>query len=251
MPKKKAPFYRISPYQVQRESRLKAYTHRPSKLSSASPKSRRMPPTLDCVATPPVPADKQRTGSTLGPNSRPISQEQLHAEVDSIYAGIRLIESRCIRENRTHADSIRRSICGQRIVFAPAHWRALVGLHRALLYEHHDFFLASHHPLASPTLRHRSIEWCMPARMWEYGIYSLLRLLHQCLPESLEYFLSFTFMAYQMITFLYEAVPSFEVTWIQYLREIAHYRMDTAGEDWHDRETWATIARFWHRKVAN
>lgn len=206
-----------------------------------------MPPEFDCVVIPPVPADEQQTGSVL----RPVSQEQLHAEVVSIYAGIERIESKCIRADSVQVDPRRQSPCGQRIVLAPAHWRALVGLHRALLYEHHDFFLASYHPSASPAIRHRSIEWSMPARMWKYGIHSLLELLRQCLPESLEYLLSFTFGAYQIITFLYEAVPSFEDTWIQYLIEIAYYRVEVAGEDRQDRETWATIARFWRRKAAD
>lgn len=89
----------------------------------------------------------------------------------------------------------------------------------------------------------------MPARMWRYGIYSLLELLHQCLPESLEYLLSFTLIAYQLITFLYEAVPAFEGTWVKYLREIAHYRMEVAGEDRQDRETWAAIVHFWYHKT--
>ncbi|KAI1041322.1 hypothetical protein LB505_002424 [Fusarium chuoi] len=32
-------------------------------------------------------------------------------------------------------------------------WQALIALHRTLLHEHHDFFLASQHPSASPALR--------------------------------------------------------------------------------------------------
>jgi len=32
-------------------------------------------------------------------------------------------------------------------------WRALIALHRTLLYEHHDFLLASQQPSPSPALR--------------------------------------------------------------------------------------------------
>ncbi|KAK3934165.1 hypothetical protein QBC46DRAFT_274365 [Diplogelasinospora grovesii] len=32
-------------------------------------------------------------------------------------------------------------------------WQALIGLHRTLLHEQHDFFLASQHPPATPQLR--------------------------------------------------------------------------------------------------
>ncbi|KAF2185286.1 hypothetical protein K469DRAFT_750445 [Zopfia rhizophila CBS 207.26] len=59
--------------------------------------------------------DTHYPGLTLQPDSRPISQEQLASEVKSIYA------------------------------------QALIALHRRLLHEHHDFFLASQLPSASPS----------------------------------------------------------------------------------------------------
>ena len=42
---------------------------------------------------------------------------------------------------------------------------ALIALHRTLLYEHHDFFLASQHPSASAALRRLATKYDMPARM--------------------------------------------------------------------------------------
>lgn len=52
-------------------------------------------------------------------------------------------------------------------------WKALIDLHRTLLHEHHDFFLASQHPSASPALRRLASKYAMPARMWRHGIHSL------------------------------------------------------------------------------
>ncbi|KAH7053444.1 hypothetical protein B0J12DRAFT_710232 [Macrophomina phaseolina] len=184
--------------------------------------------------------DGRWTGLVLQPISRLISEEQLYTEVDSIYTGLTRIESKCMHFYST-----------QRMMLAPAQWLALAGLHRALLCEHHDFFLASHHPSASTALRDRAMEYSMPARMWNHGIYSFLDLLRQYLPESLEHLLAFTSLAYQMITFLYEAVPAFECTWVKYLGELARYRMEIAGEDRQDRETWAAIAHLWHLRAAD
>ncbi|TGO83281.1 hypothetical protein BPOR_0671g00010 [Botrytis porri] len=44
-------------------------------------------------------------------------------------------------------------------------WRALIALHRSLLDEHHDFFLVSQRPSASPALRLLASEYSMPARL--------------------------------------------------------------------------------------
>ncbi|KAI7908973.1 hypothetical protein M0657_011661 [Pyricularia oryzae] len=51
-------------------------------------------------------------------------------------------------------------------------WQALIALHRTLLHEHHDVFLASQHPSASPALRRLAAKYAMPARMWRHGIHS-------------------------------------------------------------------------------
>ncbi|KAI5803769.1 hypothetical protein EDC01DRAFT_469129, partial [Geopyxis carbonaria] len=42
-------------------------------------------------------------------------------------------------------------------------WQALIALHRTLLHEHHDFFLASQHPSASPSLERLASEYAMNA----------------------------------------------------------------------------------------
>lgn len=66
--------------------------------------------------------------------------------------------------------------------FSGTQWQALIPLHRTLLHEHHDFFLASQHPSASAALRLLAEKYAMPARMWRHGIHSLLDLLRQQLP---------------------------------------------------------------------
>jgi hypothetical protein len=131
------------------------------------------------------------------------------------------------------------------------HWGALIALHRTLLHEHHDFFLASQHPSASPALRRLASKYSMPARMWKHGIHSFLELLRRRLPESIDYMLTFIYLAYQMMALLYETVPAFEDTWIECLGDLGRYRMAIEDEDVRDRETWAGVARSWYSKAAD
>ncbi|KAF2277970.1 uncharacterized protein EI97DRAFT_449372 [Westerdykella ornata] len=179
----------------------------------------------------------------LQPDSRPISQEQLAAEVKSIYAGLTMVETKCIHVDRTQAADKDGEI-------SQDHWQALIALHRTLLHEHHDFFLASQHPSASPALRRLAEKYQMPARMWRHGIYSFLELLRHRLPESMDYMLAFIYLAYQMTALLYETVPAFGDTWIECLGDLGRYRM-AVEEDPRDREIWAGVARSWYSKTSD
>ncbi len=136
----------------------------------------------------------------LAPETRPISQEQLVAEVKGIYAGLVMVESRCIEVDNAQSSQN-----------DPAHkltneqWMALIDLHRTT-FEHHDFFLAS------MALKRLANKYAMPARMWRHGTPSFLELLRHRLPGSLEHMLSFIYLAYSMMALLYETVPTFEDT---------------------------------------
>lgn len=191
--------------------------------------------------------DPRYPGLLLQPDSRPISQEQLASEVKSIYAGLTMVETKCIHVDRAQAAAPHDPT--QKL--APDHWQALIALHRTLLHEHHDFFLASQHPSASPALRRLAAKYTMPARMWKHGIHSFLELLRRRLPDSLDYMLAFIYLAYQMMALLYETVPAFEDTWIECLGDLGRYRMAIEDEDIRDRETWANVARSWYTKAAD
>jgi hypothetical protein len=192
--------------------------------------------------------DPRYPGLLLQPDSRPISQEQLASEVKSIYAGLTMVETKCIHVDRTQAAAASENIDTK---LASDHWQALIALHRTLLHEHHDFFLASQHPSASPALRRLAGKYSMPARMWKHGIHSFLELLRRRLPDSIDYMLAFIYLAYQMMALLYETVPAFEDTWIECLGDLGRYRMAIEDEDVRDRETWAGVARSWYSKAAD
>lgn len=156
-------------------------------------------------------------GLILQPETRPISQEQLVAEVKGIYAGLVMVESKCIEVDQTQSKPPLQPLNNEQ-------WQALIALHRTLLHEHHDFFLASQHPSASPALRRLPSKYAMPARMWRHGIHSFLELLRHRLPESLEHMLTFIYLAYSMMALLFETVPVFEDTWIECLGDLGRYR---------------------------
>ncbi|KAF2844273.1 hypothetical protein T440DRAFT_473524 [Plenodomus tracheiphilus IPT5] len=192
--------------------------------------------------------DSRYPGLLLQPDSRPISQEQLASEVKSIYAGLTMIETKCIHVDNAQAAAVQ-DISDSKLT--SDHWQALIALHRTLLHEHHDFFIASQHPLASLALLRLADKYSMPARMWKHGIHSFLELLRRHLPASIDYMLAFIYAAYQMMALLYETVPAFEDTWIECLGDLGRYRMANEDEDIRDRETWAGVACFWYKKAAD
>ncbi|KAJ9630950.1 hypothetical protein H2203_001478 [Taxawa tesnikishii (nom. ined.)] len=158
----------------------------------------------------------------LQPDARPISHEQLAAEVKGIYAGLVMVEAKCINIDNAQMTALREANPGKRPKMGPEQWQALVTLHRTLLYEHHDFLLASQHPSSSPALNRLAAKYSMPAH----------------------YMLHFIYLAYSMMALLYETVPAFEDTWIECLGDLARYRMAIEEEDMRDRETWGGVARF-------
>lgn len=204
-------------------------------------------------------ADKQRTGTNppkedsdliLQTEARPISQDQLVAEVKGIYAGLVMVEAKCVEIDKKQAVATQNPET-QQPKLSNEQWQGLIALHRTLLHEHHDFFLATQHPSASPALRRLAAKYTMPARMWRHGIHSFLELLRHRLPDSLDHMLAFIYLAYSMMALLYETVPAFEDTWIECLGDLARYRMAIEDEYIRDREVWTGVARFWYSRAAD
>lgn len=99
------------------------------------------------------------------PETRPISQDELISEVKGIYAGLIMVEVKYYEVNtKQHQAAL--EIVRRRSPLNNEQWYAtraltsmilllilsrqvLIALHRTLLHEHHDFFLASQHPSSS------------------------------------------------------------------------------------------------------
>lgn len=115
-------------------------------------------------------------------------------------------------------------INGQFIPSLAGHqYQALIALHRTLLHEHHDFFLASQHPIASPKLQRLAATYAMAARMWRHGIHSFLEVLRKRLPESWEFMDAFIHLVYPFLSLLEESVPQFDEIWIECKGDLSRY----------------------------
>ena len=187
----------------------------------------------------------------LQPETRPISHEQLVVEVKGIYAGLVMVEAKCMDVDEKQAIAAQEKDPSKQSKLTYEQWSALIALHKTLLHEHHDFFLASQHPSASPALSRLAAKYSMPARMWRHGIHAFLEVLRHRLPDSLDHMLAFIYIAYSMMALLYETVPSFEDTWIECLGDLGRYRMAIEDDDVGDREVWSGVARFWYGKAAD
>ena len=208
--------------------------------SRASPVSSSSPPKADKKRPS---KDRQSSGLLPQPEALPISQDQLAAEVKGIYAGLVMVESKCI-----NIDAAQASECPTKL--AREQWQALVALHRTLLYEHYDFLMATQHPLATDELKALPARYCMPARMWRHAIHSFLEVLRHRRPDSHEYMLAFVYLTYQMMALLLETVPSFEDTWVECLGDLARYRM-AIEEDRDLYSHWAGVASSWYIKATD
>ncbi|KAH6653525.1 hypothetical protein BKA67DRAFT_506592, partial [Truncatella angustata] len=177
--------------------------------------------------------------------AKPISEEQLAAEVAGIYAGLIMVEDKCIE-----VDDAQSLSSPTETKLHNQQWQALIALHRTLLHEYYDFLLASQHPSASPGLRRMASEYHMPTRIWCRGIHPLLELLRRRLPESEEHMLTYIFLAYNIMTLLYETVPAFQDTWVKYLDNLARYRM-AIEDDCLEMEVWTSVSRDWYFRASD
>ena len=187
----------------------------------------------------------------LQPETRPISHDQLVVEVKGIYAGLVLVEAKCMDVDKKQSRAALERDPALKSKLNDEQWQALIALHKTLLHEHHDFFLASQHPSANEALSQLAERYTMPARMWRHGIHAFLEVLRHRLPDSLEHMLAFIYIAYSMIALLYETVTTFEDTWIECLGDLGRYRMAIEDDDPRDREVWGGVARFWYGKAAD
>lgn len=141
------------------------------------------------------------------PATSPISQEQLVREVKGIYAGLVLVETKCIE-----VDSAQNAQAPDAPKPTNEQWQALIALHRTLVHEHHDFLLATQHPSATQALRRLAGKYSMPTRLWRHAIHTFLEVLRRRLPDSLEHMHTFIIVAYSIMALLYETVPAFRVS---------------------------------------
>lgn len=154
-----------------------------------------------------------------------------------------MVETKYIDVDRKQTLAAQEQDSAQRSQLNIEQWQVLIALHRTLLHEHRNFFLASQNPSASPALSYLAAKYSMPARMWCHSFHSFLEVTRHRLPESLDHLLAFVYIDYTMMALLYKTVPSFEDTWIECLGGLARYRMAFEDVNIGDREVWSGVAR--------
>ena len=181
------------------------------------------------------------------PQTREITQDQLVVEVRGIYAGLVMVEAKYIDVDERQAATAFDNEATQRTRPTDEQWKSPINLHKVLLHEHHDFFLASQHPSASLQLKKLSAMYKTPQQMWCYCIGTFLESFHHQLSDSLEHMHALISSAYSMTTLLFENVPMSEDTWIECLGDLGRYRMALEDDESHDKETFGSISRYWYQ----
>ena len=139
--------------------------------------------------------------------------------ITAIYANLVLIEAKLreIGENylQTEAQTHRK--------ISNDTWGNISALHRKLLHEHQDFFVASQHPSASCALKSLASKYSMPTRKWQHGIHAFLKMLRQRGPDTLEYMRNFVSSTSTVIGQLMESVPGMMNQWTKISKGLEEY----------------------------
>lgn len=170
-------------------------------------------------------------------------EERWNEEVHAILGGLAMMEAKCAEICKALSES-QEEISHQK-------WENISALHRTLLSEHHDFYVAYHHPVASSIVMGLAERYQVPARMWNIGIFGLLRLQSTRHPDSLEHMLTFIYHCYSLLTLLLETAPKFERIWMECLGDLARFRMALEVADSPEYDLWSGISRYWYNKAAD
>ena len=162
-----------------------------------------------------------------------------------------MLKAKCIDVNKKQYIIVQKNFLFRFISLSHEQWQTLIFLHKSLLHKHHDFFLTFQHSFVSSALNKLAVKYLMPTKMWRHEIHAFLKILRHRLSKLLKYMLTFIYIAYFIMTMLYEIVFIFENTWIKCLKNLNRYRMTIENEDFRDRKMWNDVIRFWYSKTAD
>lgn len=129
-------------------------------------------------------------------------------------------------------------------------WPHLVARMTAFLHKCRDFYLASNHPIASDKIKRLGKDYSVPSRMWRI-LQSLLEVMQNGLPNSLEHMLSVIRMAYRCLTVILKYDTQHKEIWIECLGDVSRYRMAIEEVDMKVRALHREVASYWYKKAVN
>lgn len=176
------------------------------------------------------------------PGTRPVSQEQLAAEVKGIYASLATVESKCIGVDKAQSLQGVAKLNNEQ-------WQSLIRLHRRLLHEQHDSSLIPQLLSTGRGLRELASRYASPARMWCRGLQPFLELLRHHLPASLGRLFTYVDLPHSLMKLWSEIMPSFEDSWMDLLSDLGIYRMGLGDDEIRDREVWTSVSRHWYSQM--
>ena len=131
-------------------------SHEDTQSSAYGQYRRSLPNDSKAMSHPPEETPEAEVEMLLEPETRPISHEQLVMEVKAIYAGLVMVESKCIDIDAQQSAAAQEKNLSIKRHLENDRWQSLIALHRQLLNDHNDFFFASQHPLESRLARNES-----------------------------------------------------------------------------------------------
>jgi hypothetical protein len=168
-----------------------------------------------------------------------------------------MVEKKCVEIVQKHAQT--------RNELSNEQWQALIALHRTLLHEYHDFFLASQHPVAPKALQTLPVRHDLPGRLWRVGNRTILDLLKRALPDHLKSMMQYVLLSRNMLERLNDEFPEFDCRWAECMRDLEtyhHFLEAFQGHDRHprysaalgidseaERRTWSNVARMWYQRA--
>mgnify|MGYP001658209021 CR=1 FL=1 len=167
-------------------------------------------------------------------------QTKLILTVEEQYERLVQCEKKCLWFEQNRAPST--------VDLPSARWQDLITLHLNLLQEHARFFLMCQYPSASESIRCLPKKYAMSGRMWQYGIHSLLDILRQDLPQTLEHILFFIETVSSILKRLILSNSALGDSLFEQLGDLALYRVVVEKSN---REDWQVIPRYWYQKAAD
>jgi hypothetical protein len=138
-----------------------------------------------------------------------ISQDEMPAEVNSIYNDLVIAEHKCIEAHLMKAQLVREAPEGV-LPKLSKKYKVLISFGRTLLNQHYQFLAAVQHPSRTPAIRQLPAKYDIPARLYRHGIYDFVELFMVRLPESFDYMLWYIYLAYPMMLLILETALNFK-----------------------------------------
>lgn len=183
----------------------------------------------------------------LNAETRPISHEQLVMEVRGIYAGLVMVESKCIDIDERQSAAAQQKDVSKKVHLKNDEWQTLLALHQKLLHEHDELILAGQQSSATLKLRKLLAADIMSSSNWKNRNSPFFKWLRSQASRSSDKLLAFLHKFYSVMDLLCEKNAQFQDAWLETLDDLEAIRKASGERNPNIRRT---LTRYWHERVA-